>query len=159
MADTRCDWVRQELAEVCRGRAPADIASRVQSHLSECADCRAEADWDGRLGESLADAPAAGRQLESLVRQLVRRRRWLRGAAGGVAAAALVGVISLALIETQGWLRRPVATDMTPKPADAVVMKELAGVVNTSPVARLQADRQHELLMAELELLAQGDKQ
>ena len=58
MANGQCDWVRQELAEVRRGRAPAEIAARVEAHLAVCVDCQAEARWDERLPKALTAFPA-----------------------------------------------------------------------------------------------------
>jgi hypothetical protein len=151
MADTRCEAVRLELAEVRRGRATPEIAERVHSHLARCADCRAEADWDARLADVLA-SPAAGVDVEARVRRLLRRRQTLRRCAVGMAAAAVIGVAGLAIFDLPGRPSRPAAP-----PSETVVMKELAGVVSASPVVRLDADRQQELLLAELTRLT-GDK-
>src|SRR5262245_29028539 len=103
MTESKCDWVRQELAEVRRGRASAEVAARVEAHLAGCAACQAEVKWDERLTGLLtpAPAPAAANPIETQVRRLVRRRRWLRGAAIGTAAAAVIGVGSLAFLESQ----------------------------------------------------------
>jgi len=158
MADKRCDWVRQELAEARRGRSSAEVADKVEAHLAGCAACRAEAAWDGRLAGLLGTASDTG-NLEGRVAGLVRRRRWLRGTAVGVAAAAVLGVASLAWFESQRFLPVPTRPELVQRPSDAVVMKELAGVVNVSPVVRLSVDRQQDLLLAELELLAKGEKQ
>src|SRR5262245_39923757 len=109
MAESKCDWVRQELAEARRGWASAEIAARVEAHLADCAACQAEAKWDERLAGSLSSvpAPAAAAHIETQVRRLVRRGRWLRGAAIGTAAAAIIGVGSLAFLESQRVLPTP----------------------------------------------------
>src|SRR5262245_33670267 len=112
MAESKCDWVRQELAEVRRGRASAEVAARVEAHLAECAACQAEARWDERLAGLITPAPAApaASHIETQVRRLVRRGRWLRGAAIGTAAAAIIGVGSLAFLESQRVLPTPSTT-------------------------------------------------
>jgi hypothetical protein len=153
MANLRCDWVRQELAEVRRGRASADVADRVAAHLAQCADCQAEADWESRVASVLADATAP-HEIERRVRGLRQRRLWQQRAAMGVAAAAVLGVLGLALVD---FKPRPVKP-APPVVTEAMVMKDVSGVVTASPVVRLQVDQQQELLLAELNLLAQGDK-
>lgn len=152
MSDSRCDGIRLELAEVRRGRAPADVVARVEAHLADCGSCRAEADWDARLAGALA-VPKLPVDVESRVHRLLWRRRRLRRIAIGVAAAAVIGVVGLAMFDLP---KRTIRIEVPP--SEAVVMKELAGVVTETPVVRLQADRQQELLLAELARLTQGDK-
>jgi hypothetical protein len=161
MTETRCDWVKRELAEVRRGRASAEAAGRVEAHLAECAHCRADAAFDSRLPSLLNEMPASAADLQRRVLRLARQRRWLRGAAIGVAAAAVIGVVSLALFEGQGTApTRHGSTEsaQAPAPTETVVIKELTGVLASSPVADLQTDRRQELFLAELEVLAMGDK-
>ena len=155
MADSGCDWVKAELAEVRRGRASGETTARVERHLAGCAACRAEAAWDERLSAVMQTAPT-GHDVEARVHRLIRRRQVLRRSALAVAAAAVVGVASLAILEGQGIRLHHQTVQVLPN--DAGVMKEVSRAVSDSPVMKLRVDRQHDQLLAELEMMIQGDK-
>jgi hypothetical protein len=98
----------------------------------------------------------AGHDLEARVFRLIRRRQVLRRSALAVAAAAVVGVAGLAILEGRGIRFQP-QTVQAP-PGDTGVMKEVSRAVSDSPVMKLRVDRQHDRLLAELEMMIQGDK-
>ncbi|MBL8799868.1 MAG: hypothetical protein JNM56_38660 [Planctomycetia bacterium] len=86
-----CDWALRELFE-----QPAHPSPRLQAHLDRCPRCRQAQAFDQRLAAQhpTLSMPA---NLEVRVRQLQRRRQRVQRAAWGMAAAALIGTIGLAL--------------------------------------------------------------
>jgi anti-sigma-K factor RskA len=102
---------RELVASYVIGAVPEDEAARIRTHISTCAECRAEAESLARVTSSLdlAVAPEAvpegfadrvmARASADSVSRPVPRRRWTLAAA--LAAAALV---ALAAVAGGAWL-------------------------------------------------------
>jgi anti-sigma factor RsiW len=108
-----------------------DEASRVEAHLAECAGCRAEAAADAAVlslaklappteAEQRAVADVPRRALAALHRADGRRARWKRSLVGiAAAAAALLAVLSPAVLQREARLPRDAAALMTAAEAEA----------------------------------------
>jgi anti-sigma factor RsiW len=114
------------------GALEADEASRVEAHLAQCAACRAEAAADAATlslaklapptdaeRRALADVPR--RALAELHRADGRRARWKRTfTAVAVAAAALLAVLSPAMLGREAQLPRDASALMAAADAEPV---------------------------------------
>jgi hypothetical protein len=91
-----CGAVRESIPDFAAARLPVADRVRVESHLSSCADCRAEADVVRLLYATRPEVPAG--LLERVTRDVPSRRAeraWWGLTAAAVAALALgIGIVS-----------------------------------------------------------------
>jgi hypothetical protein len=94
--NTSCGAVREMIPDLVAARLPVADMMRIGSHLSACADCRAEADVVRLLHASRPEVPAG--LLERITRDVPSRRverTWWGLSAAAVAALALgIGIVS-----------------------------------------------------------------
>jgi hypothetical protein len=95
-------------------------------------------------------------ELEARVIRLVRRRRVVQRWSVGLAAAAVIGVAVLALVDRKPGPRQPAEVVRATEPGG--VMKEVDVVVRDSPVLRLDSDRQQAVFLSLFLLVATQTK-
>jgi anti-sigma factor RsiW len=128
---TACKDFDHLLSLHAAGALEPDEASRVEAHLATCAACRAEAAADAAVlslaklaPPSDAERRAVGdvprRALAALHRADARRGRWKRSLVGiAAAAAALLAVLSPAVLQREARLPRDAEALVTAREAEA----------------------------------------
>jgi hypothetical protein len=112
---------------LANGRATDDQRRRAESHLAECADCRAELARDQHLAAAMAQPSTPGPDLSQGLARLMQRldqapparaprpglaAAWSRGPSIRLSTAALLGGLQLALFAAGAawWLRSAAPT-------------------------------------------------
>jgi anti-sigma factor RsiW len=141
---TRCEQLRNRLAEYALGGLKGRARSRLEAHLRQCAACRAElaalertgALLDGCLPLAAPEATweAISRRIAQGAGTVTHRLRWAWGAA---ASALTVALIVIAFFIARPDVTSPMQVAMSPPPADEEMAAAIEGRIPAAWAAPL----------------------